>query len=494
MAKNLEHEIIRIEKEIRDKRKRATCLRAFHKHTDRQIQRQHAYHSIMSLPSSSTSNKNKSLPWLLNQDLVHQQKHSKQISIQELCDQIDHEAPDPQDIINLLAISKSANTFFDLIKQRLNELEIPDSNDGIKQSRQRVDDRHSPVKDRIHKILEDQVHDVENIMEECATLETRAGQLEQELRTRIRKLYPDISVQIILFKRICAEAQNQNMIAQRKIIQEQANALQARVLTITTSTKNNHSSDSITHNIKETVDNVVQKQNQISQKMALIQSAPEKLEKQREKLDQEEKRKRIMLLEQLERNCNELRGSVQRKIDVFHQLPLTPGSDDAIAMKGDNTRLEQIRDCFHPYLQLSRQGVIDQLGQVLTRVNALVVSDPPKLKLRETLESLGTRWQQDLGQNDISVEEPRPREDAVDAIVKLVAALIKHSTRQQSEFVTKQEKLLTLKLNMLQQAEKEIMSTVDAIEERQCIEDGTIGLDYTFEDRTLQEWMSILEE
>ncbi|KAG2225146.1 hypothetical protein INT45_011829 [Circinella minor] len=221
---------------------------------------------------------------------------------------------------------------------------------------------------------------------------------------------------------------------------------------------------------------------------------PSKLEEQRDKFHQEERIKRQELLKQLQDDCNKLRGSVQRKIDVFHRLPLSVGSNDAIKTTKDSTRLEQIKDCFHPYLRLSRQGIIDQLGQILIRVNTLAISNPSEIQLRETLESFATKWQQELDQDNIYIEESGPREDAVDSITKLANALKKHNVKRQSEFVIKQEKLLRSKLNILQQSNKEVLSIMDAIEERQYIEEGTIGLDYTYQDRTLQEWISLLSK
>ncbi|KAI9494346.1 hypothetical protein BDB00DRAFT_312518 [Zychaea mexicana] len=434
----LGHEIKKTEQEIRDKRKRSQCLRLYHNQVDRRTQRQHAYHSIMFTSSDQP------LSWMngdsdndrqqqSNQYLRSSSSNEKKLeSFQAVYQQIlkhEQEPPDARDIFELLAStlskksassSSSSTPFFDLVKEIVNKIEPP--SDKIASSSPSLRQRKSIDEDtegRIKNDLTQRKHETQRVRKECDVLEARVGQLEQDLRTRIRKLYRDLNVQTTLLKRIRTEAESQSAAAQRKATQEQANALQAKVMDahISCTASNNQV------NIESTVNAVGEKQRQIAHMMGLVRIGALQLKEQREKCDNEENERRKTLLEQLDGNCKELKNSIRRKIDLFHQLPLFNGSNDAIATQGDSTRLEQIKDCFHPYLRPSRQGVVDQLGEVLIRVNALAVTEPPESELRETLENLAARWQQDLEESNVDIGEHKPREDAVDALIKSVAAL-----------------------------------------------------------------------
>ena len=183
----------------------------------------------------NNNNNNKSLPWLLNNDSQlllqlqqqqqqqqrkqHKEAHNALSLIQELCQkQMNHEAPNPKDIETLLSMARRKTmthcSFFDLIKQYLRQqqqghdiLTNNDDDDKLNQQtknrRQRIEKEGDDLiiiktMDHINKILVDQTNNIENVKEECYSLETRMGQLEHELRTRIRKLYPDLSVRSTL--------------------------------------------------------------------------------------------------------------------------------------------------------------------------------------------------------------------------------------------------------------------------------------------------------
>ncbi|KAI8149840.1 hypothetical protein BJV82DRAFT_584833 [Fennellomyces sp. T-0311] len=439
----LENEVLRLEQEIRDKKKRANYVRLYHDRCDRLAQRQRAYHAIMPSP----------LPWTI--DKRQTPRLDDTLKILEK-----HITIDPQDIADLL--SKNLIT---TLAQRVSQLEVPS------ETLTRPKPRDDPSDD-IQQAIQDRQRETELIYQQCDTLQTRVHQLQKELRTRIGRLYSDERVQSAYLKSIRTEAESHSVAAQRKALEDQVNSLQADAL-MDGSTK-------ATHTIEDIVSEVEEKQRKVQEMMAVSRAGARRLEEQRQKYDKEETERRRVLLEQLDQGCKKLRGSIKRKSDLFHRLPLTPGS--GLDGRRDGTRLEQIKGALHPYLRLSQYGVLEVLGDVLTRVNA---SHPPEPGLRETFEALAARWQQDLEQNSIDFNEPDPNEDAVDTLIKaikilqsksaaewiqvlalLIGNIVAHSKREQAAFVAKQEAQLASKLRTLKQADREVLSIIDAIEER----------------------------
>lgn len=65
---------------------------------------------------------------------------------------------------------------------------------------------------------------------------------------------------------------------------------------------------------------------------------------------------------------------------------------------------------------------------------------------------------------------------------------------KKDDFISKHEEQLVRELNRLQHLNTDVLAVLSAIEERQLIENGELGMDYTFHDRPLQDWMVALEQ
>lgn len=471
----LEHELARVESEIRAKQVRSSLLQTYQQQCNDWIYQQKAYQQM--------------LTEIQQQDEARHTKHDDEDdshTIQQLCQQLEYrllysnsdgDDDDTNESIKKYLTSRTTTQVLTCLRHYLDSLptEIPaPSSQPVSQERRHV--QHERVS--LDQLVE--------MQQKEAQLEQRVQHLSQQVRIRVNHFYPDPNIQEALWQCIRMRAESRASSTELKSLKAIADRLESELPDDELENKNNTMEDLI-HTVAERQSRVVQLMDENRDCARMIQDYHEEDQAMRSEAQEE-------LAEELETVLDVLVGSIRKHVDLFHRLPLKPESYNVIPRSRDSTRLEQIKDALHPYLNPSRSGVIQTLGETLMRVNAFAHMDPPKSDIRETLESLVENWHEDLHKRDVRVPSPLANEDSIDAIAQAGNALKNDVKSKHALFLSQQRSKIRSQLQQLQQVDKDIESVNNIIKEGNLVKDGSIAFDLAYQDRTFQEWLEAVKK
>ncbi|ORY89944.1 hypothetical protein BCR43DRAFT_499735 [Syncephalastrum racemosum] len=468
--RKLEYEVRDAENAIAIRRRRLACVRAYRQHLIHERQRHESYIALLSDIQQATASSHRRRRRVSS--IFHDQ-------VDQVCLQLEHRL--------MARVSRDTQTLEQDIRDLLhspvaliNTLTHLLSVQADRGSQLKTTPKHLHFKQQLKDL--DQKLDKPQPPSADPTRHAR-----DQLRKRVQQLYPDTTIRNALLQSYLAKADRHAAEARRQAMRDAIPRLERRAA-------HQNQDETELKALRAEADRIARgladKHHRVQKMLAVNQTMHRTLISTA--LGDEIHADRHALLRQLEHACADLRGCVRKELDTFYQVSLRPNGMEP----STSTRIEQIKDNLNPSYRLSTQGVVDCLAALLIRANVLAAVSHDSPETRAELEGAAARWKEILDMHHIKIPErvSDEKSDAIDAIVQFADAFIAHFVDKKDDFISKHEEQLAKELNRLQHLNTDVLAVLGAIEERQLIENGELGMDYTFHDRPLQDWMAALEQ
>ncbi|KAI9312893.1 hypothetical protein BX666DRAFT_780880 [Dichotomocladium elegans] len=333
----LEHELDRVKAEIRDKQMRSLILRAYNQACTQETLRLRAYHELLWGLDDANSKQE-----ALSGDRVDQLcRQLQETLLTRRVERIPHDliSQDPAGLVDMITSQIIAQPLLGPPPPPLSSAPQRKKLDTVSLFFNNTDDGREALDHG----------------------EAKYDETLKRVRDRVCQVYSDARIQTAVFECIQAKAECLGSVAELEVLKQVADEWQ--VLEANHGVKRDGDD---TTSLRTLVDSVAQKQRRVYQLMASNRLFPQRIEKQRQQLE-EYAGHQGELTDKLAELCHALVGTVREHLDAFHRTPLAPDSVNIAPRPTDGTRLGQIKDALHPYLELSREGVLQSLTETLTR-------------------------------------------------------------------------------------------------------------------------------